>query len=88
MLELLMNLRNFLSSIHQGSRLVFCDTLPEIQSDPTSTLLSVLKKFEGTRHHLTRPEGKQEARDYITKMFKQYGLQVWTERTKIGDVSM
>lgn len=82
-----MNLRNFVCSIDQGSHLVFCDTLPEVQSDPTSTLLSMLKKFNGTRHHVTGPEGKQEARDYITKMFKQYGLHVWTEQTKIGNVS-
>ena len=81
-----MTLRNFLCSI-QGSHPVFCDTLPDIQGDNTSSLLSVLKKFEGTRHHKTGPQGKQEARDYITEMFKKYGLHVWTEEAKIGNVS-
>ena len=81
-----MTLRNFLCSI-QGSHPVFCDTLPDIQSDNTSSLLSVLKKFEVTRHHKTGPQGKQEARDYISEMFKKYGLHVWTEEAKIGNVS-
>ena len=49
--------------------------------------MSMLKNFEGTRNHVTRPEGKKEAREYIKKNFKLYGLQMWTERTKIGTVS-
>ncbi|CAB3987305.1 Hypothetical predicted protein [Paramuricea clavata] len=67
-----------------GARLVLCDTLPDIQSDSTSSLLSILKKFKGARNHESRPEGKQEARDYIIETFKKYGLHVWTERAKIG----
>jgi hypothetical protein len=67
---------------------VLCDTLPDIQSDPTSSLLSILKKFKGARNHESRPEGKQEARDYIIETFKKYGLHVWTERAKIGGVSL
>ena len=47
----------------------------------------MLKKFNGTRNHVTRPDGKQEARDYIIKSFKEYGLHVWTEQEKVGDVS-
>jgi hypothetical protein len=47
----------------------------------------MLKKFNGTRNHVTRPEGKKEARDYIIESFKEYGLHVWTEKPKIGDVS-
>ena len=72
----------------EGTRLVVCDILPDVHSDPTSSLLSILRKFNGTRNHVTRPEGKEEARDYIRKTFKKYGLQVWTERARIGDVSM
>ena len=67
---------------------MLCDILPDVHSDPTSSLLSTLKKFNQTRNHLNRPKGKQEARDYISEMFKQYGLQVWTEQAEIGEVSM
>ncbi|CAB4022559.1 Hypothetical predicted protein [Paramuricea clavata] len=83
-----MNLINrffFKFNLPEDTRLVLCDILHDIHSDPTSSLLSILKKFNGTRNHLTKPEGKEEARDYIRKAFKKYGLQVWTERAKIGD---
>ena len=74
-------------NVPKGTRLVWCDTLLDIHSDPTASLLSMLKKFNGTRNHVTRPEGKKEARDYIIESFKEYGLHVWTEKPKIGDVS-
>ena len=68
-----------------GTRLVFGETLPDIHSDPTSSLLSILRKFEGTRNDLTNPNGKNEARDYIKESFEKYNLHVWTERAKIGE---
>ena len=66
---------------------MFGDTEPEIQSDPTSSLLSILEKFNTTRHHMTNPIEKQKAHDYIIESFRNYHLHVWTERAKIGDVS-
>ena len=78
----------YLILIPKGTRLVLCDTLPDIHSDNTSSLLSILEKFKGARNHESRPEGKQEARDYIIETFKKYGLHVWTERAKIGGVSV
>ena len=66
---------------------MFGNTLPDIHSDPTSALLSILKKFEGVRNHLTNPDGKKEARDYIVESFRKYYLHVWIERAKIGKVS-
>ncbi|CAB3979852.1 Hypothetical predicted protein, partial [Paramuricea clavata] len=74
----------FLVYLALSTRLVLCDTLPDIHSDNTSSLLSILEKFKGARNHESRPEGKQEARDYIIETFKKYGLHVWTERAKIG----
>ena len=66
---------------------MFGDTLPDIHSDPTSSLMTMLKKFEGTRNHVTNPDGKKEARDYIIESFQKYHLHVWTERATIGNVS-
>ena len=63
-----------------------CDALPDIQSDSTSSLLTMLKKFKGARNHESQPQGKREARDYIIETFKNNGLDVWTERAKIGKV--
>ena len=63
-----------------------CDVLPDIQSDSTSSLLTMLKKFKGARNHVTQPEGKKEARDFIIKTMEDNGLHVWTERAKIGKV--
>ena len=65
---------------------VACDVLPDIQSDSTSSLLNMLKKFNGTRNHVSQPEGKKEAHDFIIETFKGNGLHVWTERAKIGKV--
>ena len=62
------------------------DTLPDIHSDSTSALLSILKKFEGTRNHVTNPDGKKDARNYIIETFQKYNLHVWTERAQIGNV--
>mgnify|MGYP002803401688 FL=1 len=67
-----------------GTRLVLSDTLPDIHSDSTSALLSILKKFEGTRNHVTNPDGKKDARNYIIETFQKYNLHVWTERAQIG----
>ena len=66
---------------------MFGDTLPDIHSDSTSSLMSILKKFEGSRNHLTSLDGKKEARDYIIESFKKYNLHVWTEKAPIGNVS-
>ncbi|XP_028397071.1 uncharacterized protein LOC114520917 [Dendronephthya gigantea] len=63
---------------------VLCDELPDIQSDSTEALLSILKNFNGKRNHITGADGKKDARNYITKSFKEYGLQVWSEREMIG----
>lgn len=70
-----------------GTHDVLCDELPEIQSNSTEALLSILKNFNGKRNHITGTQGKRDARKYITKSFQEYGLQVWSEREIIGSVS-
>ena len=65
---------------------MLCSKLPDIRSD-TAEILSTLKNFNETRHHETNPKGKEDARDYIIKSLKEYGLQVWIERPMIGNVS-
>ncbi|XP_028407467.1 uncharacterized protein LOC114530080 [Dendronephthya gigantea] len=67
-----------------GNHLVLCDKFPDIQSD-TSEILSMLKNFKGSRNHVTSPEQKEAARDYIMKSFKDYGLHVWIEKAMIGN---
>ena len=64
---------------------VTCDALPDIQSISTSSLLTMLRKFKGARNHKSQLQGKKEARDFIIETFKNNGLDVWTEREKIGN---
>ena len=53
--------------------------MPDIQSDPPSTLRATLRKFSKTRHHVTSPHGKEKARKYIKKVLAESGLHVWSE---------
>ena len=51
-------------------------------SDQSSSLMSLLKHFNQNRHHVTNPEGKQKARDFIKKTFQDLELITWSEEFK------
>jgi len=48
-------------------------------SDKSTSIMSFLKHFNQNRHHVTNPEGKQKARDFIEKTFQDLGLVTWRE---------
>ena len=50
--------------------------------DRTTSLMSFLKHFNQNRHHVTNPEGKQKARDFIRETFQDLGLSTWPEEFK------
>jgi len=54
----------------------------EDDSDKSASLMSFLKHFNQNRHHVTNPEGKQKARDFIKKTFQDLGLITWREEFK------
>ena len=62
------------------------DTAAAIQDDKerdqSTSLMNFLKHFNQNRHHVTNPEGKQKARDFIKKTFKDLGLITWSEPFK------
>ena len=43
------------------------------------SLMNFLQHFNQNRHHVTNPEGKQKARDFIKKTFQDLGLTTWSE---------
>ena len=47
-----------------------------------SSLMSFLEHFNQNRHHVTNPEGKQIARDFIKNTFQDFGLSMWSEGFK------
>ncbi|XP_068722102.1 uncharacterized protein [Montipora capricornis] len=47
--------------------------------DRTNSLMSLLRHFNENRHHVTNPQGKERARDFIKKTFKDLGLKTWSE---------
>ena len=51
-------------------------------SDQSKSLMNFLRHFNQNRHHVTNPEGKQKARDFIKKTFKDLGLITWSESFK------
>ena len=51
-------------------------------SDQSKSLMNFLRHFNQNRHHVANPEGKQKARDFITKTFKDLGLITWSEPFK------
>ena len=52
------------------------------ESDQSSALISFIEHFNQNRHHVTNPEGKQKARDFIKKTFQDLGLITWSESFK------
>lgn len=52
------------------------------ESDQSKSLMNFLRHFNRNRHHVTNPEGKQKARDFIKKTFKDLGLITWSEQFK------
>ena len=52
------------------------------ESDQSKSLMNFLRHFNQNRHHVTNPEGKQKARDFIKKTFKDLGLITWSESFK------
>ena len=51
-------------------------------SDQSKSLMNFLRHFNQNRHHVANPEGKQKARDFIKKTFKDLGLITWSEPFK------
>ncbi|XP_068738797.1 uncharacterized protein YfbL-like [Montipora capricornis] len=49
-------------------------------SDHSNSLMSLLRHFNENRHHVTNPEGKQRARNFIMKTFQDLGLKTWSEK--------
>ena len=45
----------------------------------SKSLMNFLQHFNQNRHHVTNPEGKQKARDFIKKTFQDLGLTTWSE---------
>ena len=45
----------------------------------TQSLRSILNHFNSTRNVYVDPAAKQRALDYIVNVFKDHGLQTWTE---------
>ena len=44
--------------------------------------MDFLKHFNVNRHHVTNPEGKQKAREFIKQTFQDLGLVAWFEKFK------
>ena len=65
---------------------LFFDTAAAIQDDKerdqSTSLMNFLKHFNQNRHHVANPKGKQKARDFIEKTFKDLGLITWSESFK------
>ena len=57
-------------------------TQTDDESDQSASLMSFLKHFNQNRHHVTYPEGKQKARDFIKKTFQELNLTTWSEKFK------
>ena len=87
----------FIQSLKKSGRFVFIylvncihffffDTVAAIQDDnerdQSESLMNFLRHFNQNRHHVTNPEGKQKARDFIKKTFKDFGLIAWSEPFK------
>ncbi|XP_068738802.1 uncharacterized protein [Montipora capricornis] len=49
-------------------------------SDHSNPLMSLFRHFNENRHHVTNPQGKQRARDFIMKTFQDLGLKTWSEK--------
>ena len=49
-------------------------------SDRTESLLAFLKHFNHSRHHVTNPEGKKKAQEFIHQTFQDLGLVTWLEK--------
>ncbi|XP_035677936.1 uncharacterized protein LOC118416793 isoform X3 [Branchiostoma floridae] len=50
-------------------------------SSTTENLRSLLTNhFNGNRHHVTNPEGKKAAADYIHATLKSYGMQIYVDK--------
>ena len=54
-------------------------TQGDMESDESSSLMSLLKHFNQNRHHVTNPEEKQKARDFIKRTFQDLELITWSE---------
>ena len=52
-------------------------------SDRTESLLAFLKHFNHSRHHVTNPEGKKKAQEFIHQTFQDLGL-VRSEERRVG----
>ena len=48
-------------------------------TDHTESLKAFLDHFSANRHHVTNPQGKQRARQFILKTFQDLGLKAWSE---------
>ena len=74
--------------IHVVNRIYFLcsDTVAAIQDDnerdQSTSLMNFLRNFNQNRDHVTNPEGKRKARDFIKKTFKDLGLITWSEPFK------
>ncbi|XP_078595938.1 uncharacterized protein LOC144873005 [Branchiostoma floridae x Branchiostoma japonicum] len=55
-----------------------CGLTPSSSTDNLRSLLT--NHFNGNRHHVTNPTGKQAAADYIHTTLKSYGMQIYVDK--------
>lgn len=70
----------FLTVLCALQSIVLTDATQNEYSDRTESLLAFLKHFNHSRHHVTNPEGKKKAQEFIHQTFQDLGFVTWLEK--------